>query len=76
LGIVPEISNIYDDLSAWDNLIFTAELYHVGRRERTKRATEFLTLFALFDRRAEKVKGLVLCLLFCSNPRPRDYSLR
>ena len=35
LGIVPEISNIYDDLSAWDNLIFTAELYHVGHREDT-----------------------------------------
>jgi ABC-2 type transport system ATP-binding protein len=57
LGIVPEISNTYDDLSAWDNLIFTAELYHVGRRERTERATELLNLFDLFGRRAEKVKG-------------------
>jgi ABC-2 type transport system ATP-binding protein len=77
LGIVPEISNIYDDLSAWDNLIFTAELYHVGRRERTERATELLNLFDLFGRRAEKVKGfskgmkrrITLAMGLMSDPR-------
>jgi ABC-2 type transport system ATP-binding protein len=77
LGIVPEISNIYDDLSAWDNLIFTAELYHVGRRERTEQATELLNLFDLFDRKAEKVKGfskgmrrrITLAMGLMSNPR-------
>jgi ABC-2 type transport system ATP-binding protein len=29
IGIVPEISNVYDEYSAWDNLIFTYRLYGV-----------------------------------------------
>jgi ABC-2 type transport system ATP-binding protein len=37
MGIVHETSNIYTDLSAWQNLMFTAELYHVGKKEREKR---------------------------------------
>ena len=57
MGIVPEISNIYDDLSAWDNLMFTGELYQVSKREREKRARELLEMFGLYDRRNEKAKG-------------------
>ena len=57
VGIVPEISNIYDDLSAWDNLMFTGELYQVSKREREKRAKELLEMFRLYDRRNEKAKG-------------------
>jgi ABC-2 type transport system ATP-binding protein len=57
MGIVPEISNIYDDLSAWDNLMFTGELYQVNKSERERRAKELLDMFGLFDRRNEKAKG-------------------
>ncbi len=57
MGIVPEISNIYDDLSAWDNLMFTGELYQVGKTEREKRAKELLEMFGLHGRRKEKTKG-------------------
>jgi ABC-2 type transport system ATP-binding protein len=57
MGIVPEISNIYDDLSAWDNLMFTGELYQVSKREREKRARELLEMFGLYDRRNAKAKG-------------------
>jgi ABC-2 type transport system ATP-binding protein len=57
VGIVPEISNIYDDLSAWDNLMFTGELYQVSKAQREKRATELLEMFGLLDRRKEKAKG-------------------
>jgi len=57
MGIVPEISNVYDDLSAWDNLMFTGELYQVSRAEREKRAKELLEMFGLYDRRKEKAKG-------------------
>ena len=32
MGIVSETSNVYDDLTAWQNMIFSAELYHVGRK--------------------------------------------
>jgi len=57
MGIVPEISNIYDDLSAWDNLMFTGELYQVNKSERERRAKELLDMFGLYDRRNEKAKG-------------------
>ncbi|MBS7633819.1 ATP-binding cassette domain-containing protein [Candidatus Bathyarchaeota archaeon] len=57
MGIVPEISNIYDDLSAWDNLMFTGELYQVSKSEREKRAKELLEMFGLYDRRKAKAKG-------------------
>ena len=33
MGVVPETSNIYDELSAWDNLIFTGRLYHLKKAE-------------------------------------------
>lgn len=57
MGIVPEISNIYDDLSAWDNLMFTGELYQVSKADREKKARELLELFGLYDRRNSKAKG-------------------
>ena len=31
MGLVPEESNVYTELSAWDNLMFTASLYRVPR---------------------------------------------
>jgi len=57
MGIVPEISNVYGDLSAWDNLMFSGELYQVRKAEREKRAKELLEMFGLYDRRKEKAKG-------------------
>jgi ABC-2 type transport system ATP-binding protein len=57
MGIVPDISNVYTDLSAWNNLIFTGRLYDIPKVEREKRAKELLQLFGLFDRRKEGVQG-------------------
>jgi ABC-2 type transport system ATP-binding protein len=57
MGIVHETSNIYDDLTAWQNLMFTAELYTIGKHEREKRGSELLELFGLFERRHDKVHG-------------------
>jgi ABC-2 type transport system ATP-binding protein len=57
IGVVPEISNIYGELSAWDNLTFAAELYNVPRGERKKRAKELLEKFDLYERRHTKVQG-------------------
>lgn len=37
MGIVYETSNVYDDLSAWQNMMFAGELYNVGRRKRHMR---------------------------------------
>jgi ABC-2 type transport system ATP-binding protein len=54
MGVVPDISNIYDEMSAWDNLIFAAQLYGVPRIEREKRAKELLELFGLYERRKDR----------------------
>ena len=55
MGIVPDISNVYNELSAWDNLTFTGKLYNMTKAHRESRATELLELFDLFDRRHEKL---------------------
>jgi len=51
LGVVPEISNLYDELSAIDNLLFMAQLYGVPRHDRKKRAEELLQIFGLYERK-------------------------
>jgi ABC-2 type transport system ATP-binding protein len=55
-GIVPEESNIYTELSAWDNLMFTARLYRVPKREREQRARELLEAFGLQEKRTVKAQ--------------------
>ncbi len=55
VGVVPEVSNLYDEMSAWDNLIFAAQLYGVPKNERDKRAKELLELFGLHERRRDHV---------------------
>jgi ABC-2 type transport system ATP-binding protein len=57
IGVVPEISNVYGELTAWDNLLFAAELYGVPRGERKERADDLLNKFGLYERRHSKVKG-------------------
>ncbi len=57
MGIVSENSNVYDDLNAWQNMMFSAELYHVRRKEREKKAIELLSIFGLQERRYDKVHG-------------------
>jgi len=51
IGVVPEVSNLYDELSGIDNLVFMAQLFGVDRKERVKRAEELLKTFGLFERR-------------------------
>ncbi|MCX6025054.1 MAG: ABC transporter ATP-binding protein [Chloroflexi bacterium] len=50
IGVVPEASNLYDELSAMDNLVFSMQLYGVPRRERRPRAEALLTRFRLAER--------------------------
>ena len=56
MGIVPDISNVYNDLSAWNNLTFTGKLYSMPKADREIRAKELLELFGLYERRDEKVE--------------------
>jgi ABC-2 type transport system ATP-binding protein len=51
VGVVPEASNLYDELSAYDNLMFMAQLYGVPRRMRREKVEELLKTFGLYERR-------------------------
>jgi len=57
MGLVPEESNVYTELTAWDNLMFTAQIYRVGRVERGERARELLETFGLWEKRDVKVEN-------------------
>lgn len=52
IGVVFEYQNLYERLSAWDNLVFTARLYGVPQ----VRARQVLELVGLADRCKELVK--------------------
>ncbi|MFC1804135.1 ABC transporter ATP-binding protein [Thermoproteota archaeon] len=57
MGIVPDISNIYTELTAQENLIFTGKLYGISKTRREEKAKELLKYFDLYDRHDEKVEG-------------------
>src|SRR4030067_3677941 len=37
IGVVPDTSNLYDEMTAWDNIIFCANLHGVPKGKREKR---------------------------------------
>ncbi len=51
IGVVPEASNLYSELTAFDNLVFSMQLYGVPRRERASRAEDLLARFRLAEKR-------------------------
>jgi len=57
MGVVPEMSNAYIELSAWDNLLFMADLYGVPKKTARQRAEALLRLFDLYDRKDHKIKN-------------------
>ena len=57
-GVVSEDSNVYTEITTWENLMFTAKLYRVPRSERQGRVEELLALLGLEEKRDEKVYTL------------------
>jgi ABC-2 type transport system ATP-binding protein len=53
-GVVPEQSNMYDELSGLENLIFMGQLYGMPHPEHRTRAEELLKTFGLFERKDSK----------------------
>ncbi len=49
IGIVPDESNLYDDLSGYENLVFCSALYGVRKSEREEGARSLLKQFGLDD---------------------------
>jgi ABC-2 type transport system ATP-binding protein len=47
IGVVPDESNLYPELTGFDNLCFCAALYGLGKAERQSRAEELLDTFGL-----------------------------
>lgn len=57
IGIVPDESNLYPELSGFDNLSFCASLYGMMKDERHKRARQLLESFGLNDAANRKFGG-------------------
>lgn len=50
-GVVPEVTNLYDELTALGNLVFAAQLQGVHRQQRIERAEELLKTFGLWQKK-------------------------
>jgi len=77
MGNVPEMANVYLDLTGIQNLNFIGEIYGIPKKERKNRAENLLKKFELFERRFSKAKKyskgmkqrLLLCMALMSNPK-------
>ena len=56
MGVVPEVCNVYVDLSSWENMMLAGKIYGVKRKERKKRAEELLKKFELWERKDEETR--------------------
>jgi ABC-2 type transport system ATP-binding protein len=76
IGVVPETSNAYVDLSAWQNMMLMAELYGVPKNDAKSRAKDLMEKLNIYDRKNSKVKGfskgmkqrLILCMALINHP--------
>jgi ABC-2 type transport system ATP-binding protein len=57
VGIVPDESNLYPELTGFENLAFCAALYGMRKNERQTRARELLDTFGLSDAADRKFAG-------------------
>ena len=51
IGVVPETSNLYPELSVYENLMFVSRLYHVPRASRKEKIDGLLDIFSLNEYR-------------------------
>jgi ABC-2 type transport system ATP-binding protein len=58
IGLIPETSNLYGELTVLKNLIYQAELYGVARKERRTRAFQLLEGFGLKEHQANPFQVL------------------
>jgi ABC-2 type transport system ATP-binding protein len=57
VGIVPDESNLYPELTGFENLCFCAALYGMRKNDRQARARELLEIFGLTDAANRKFAG-------------------
>ncbi len=76
-GVVPETSNAYTDLTAWQNLMLMGELYGLPRARASERASNLLGTLGLIERKDQKVQAyskgmkqrLILAMALLHEPR-------
>lgn len=56
LGSVPQETALYEELSAWTNMDFHADLFNIPRKEKKERITKMLELIQLLDRKDSRVR--------------------
>jgi len=57
VGVVPDESNLYPELTGFQNLTFCAALYGIPKREREERARRLIDQFGLTDAADRKFSG-------------------
>ncbi|MBN1103062.1 MAG: ABC transporter ATP-binding protein [Deltaproteobacteria bacterium] len=57
IGVVPDESNLYPELTGFENLCFCASLYGMAKGERERRARELLQTFGLAESANRKFGG-------------------
>lgn len=57
IGVVPQEIALYQELSAYDNLIFWGSLYDLATDKLKTKVDEILKLVGLFDRKNDKIKS-------------------
>jgi ABC-2 type transport system ATP-binding protein len=56
MGVIPENSTVYGDLTPWQNMQLTGKFYGLPRYERDKRAEEILKRLGLWERQSALVR--------------------
>ncbi len=56
-GVVPETSNAYTDLTAWQNLMLMGELYGLLHSRAEQRSSDLLGMVGLLERKDQKVQA-------------------
>ena len=57
IGIVADESNLYDEMSGYDNLCFCGSLYGLSKKEREDKASELIETFRLKEAANKKFKA-------------------
>jgi ABC-2 type transport system ATP-binding protein len=76
VGVVPEVSNAYVDLTAWENLVLIGKLYGVLPQKLRENAASLLKEFGLYEVKDKLVRAfskgmkqrLLLCMALVNNP--------
>lgn len=57
MGIIPEMSNVYTDLTAKQNVVMAGRFYGMRRKAVEERADQLLEQFELADRKDDRAEG-------------------